>query len=177
MLYEVITIDASELHKLRRAECPLVGDLLPTLDALLERLEPHSRPAWWDEIRTLQQVHPAPIRGEDIAHPQDLIHTVGRLLGPDAIVATDVGQHQMWTAQTYPFSRPRRITSYNVCYTKLLRQITYHGPGQLIAYLLLDVRRKGLGVRELVTALEQAVIRLLAAYGIAAVAKPSYNFV
>jgi len=51
-------------------------------------------------------------------------------------------------------------------------QITYHGPGQLIAYLLLDVRRKGLGVRELVTALEQAVIRLLAAYGIAAVAKP-----
>jgi len=51
-------------------------------------------------------------------------------------------------------------------------QITYHGPGQLIAYLLLDVRRKGLGVRELVTALEQAVIRLLAGYGIAAVAKP-----
>lgn len=51
-------------------------------------------------------------------------------------------------------------------------QITYHGPGQLIAYLLIDVRRKGLGVRQLVTAMEQAVIALLARSGIAAVAKP-----
>ncbi|GAB3214382.1 lipoyl(octanoyl) transferase LipB [Pseudaeromonas pectinilytica] len=51
-------------------------------------------------------------------------------------------------------------------------QITYHGPGQLIAYLLIDVRRKGLGVRQLVTAMEQAVIALLARSGIEAVAKP-----
>ena len=51
-------------------------------------------------------------------------------------------------------------------------QITYHGPGQLIAYLLIDVRRKALGVRQLVTAMEQAVIALLARSGIEAVAKP-----
>ena len=51
-------------------------------------------------------------------------------------------------------------------------QITYHGPGQLIAYLLLDVRRKGLGVRQLVTAMEQAVIGVLASAGIDAAAKP-----
>ena len=51
-------------------------------------------------------------------------------------------------------------------------QITYHGPGQLIAYLLLDVRRKGITVRELVTVLEQAVIALLARHGITASAKP-----
>lgn len=51
-------------------------------------------------------------------------------------------------------------------------QITYHGPGQLIAYLLIDVRRKGLGVRQLVTTMEQAVIALLARSGIEAVAKP-----
>jgi lipoyl(octanoyl) transferase len=47
-------------------------------------------------------------------------------------------------------------------------QLTYHGPGQLIAYLLLDLRRLGIGVRQLVTAMEQAVIELLADYGIAA---------
>ena len=41
-------------------------------------------------------------------------------------------------------------------------QVTYHGPGQLVFYPLLDVRRLGLGVRELATALEQSVIRLLA---------------
>ena len=50
-------------------------------------------------------------------------------------------------------------------------QITYHGPGQLIAYLLIDVRRKGMGVRQLVTAMEQAVIALLAHSGIQASAK------
>lgn len=46
-------------------------------------------------------------------------------------------------------------------------QVTYHGPGQLVVYLLLDIRRKGLGVRELVEGIEQAIIALLAQYGVA----------
>ena len=50
-------------------------------------------------------------------------------------------------------------------------QITYHGPGQLIAYLLFDLRRHKMGVRHLVTAMEQAVIQLLANYGITANAR------
>lgn len=51
-------------------------------------------------------------------------------------------------------------------------QVTYHGPGQLIAYLLLDVRRSGLGVRELVSCMERSLIGLLAEYGVEAYAKP-----
>lgn len=47
-------------------------------------------------------------------------------------------------------------------------QVTYHGPGQLIAYLLIDIRRRRLGVRQLVRAIEAAVIRLLDSYGVAA---------
>lgn len=47
-------------------------------------------------------------------------------------------------------------------------QITYHGPGQLVAYLLLDLRRRGLGIRPLVRQMEQAVINVLAEYGVAA---------
>jgi acetolactate synthase-1/2/3 large subunit len=74
----------------------------------LECLPRHTRSGWRDEIATLQYFHPAPNWGADIAHPQDLIQSVARCLGPDAIVATDVGQHQMWTAQVYPFSRPRQ---------------------------------------------------------------------
>ena len=50
-------------------------------------------------------------------------------------------------------------------------QVTYHGPGQLVAYLLLDLRRAGLGVRRLVGLLEQAVIELLADYGVRACAR------
>jgi len=51
-------------------------------------------------------------------------------------------------------------------------QVTYHGPGQLVGYLLLDVRRLGFGVRELVKRIEHSLIDLLAGYGIEAAAKP-----
>lgn len=50
-------------------------------------------------------------------------------------------------------------------------QVTYHGPGQLVAYLLLDVRRLGFGVRDLVTRIEHSLIALLASYGVTATAK------
>ncbi|WP_017937508.1 lipoyl(octanoyl) transferase LipB [Zestomonas thermotolerans] len=51
-------------------------------------------------------------------------------------------------------------------------QVTYHGPGQLVAYLLLDVRRSGLGVRELVQRIEQSLIDLLGEYGVRAELRP-----
>ena len=51
-------------------------------------------------------------------------------------------------------------------------QITYHGPGQLVAYLLLDLRRLGLGVRQLVSLIEASVIELLGGYGLTVVARP-----
>ncbi|MGG2398730.1 lipoyl(octanoyl) transferase LipB [Pseudomonas sp. SH1-B] len=50
-------------------------------------------------------------------------------------------------------------------------QVTYHGPGQLVAYLMLDLRRLDLGVRELVTAMEQSLVELLGSYGIDAAPK------
>lgn len=51
-------------------------------------------------------------------------------------------------------------------------QVTYHGPGQLVAYLLLDLRRSGMGVRDLVSRIELSLIDLLASYGVSATAKP-----
>ena len=51
-------------------------------------------------------------------------------------------------------------------------QVTYHGPGQLVVYVLLDLERRGYGIRSLVTRLEQAMIECLAGYGIAAAARP-----
>lgn len=51
-------------------------------------------------------------------------------------------------------------------------QVTYHGPGQCVVYLLIDLKRGGFGVRSLVTVIEEAVIALLADYGIAATARP-----
>jgi len=63
---------------------------------------------------------------------------------------------------------PRTDNGIPVVRTDRGGQITYHGPGQLVAYLLLDLRRRGLGIRPLVRLMEQAVINLLAGYGIAA---------
>ncbi|WP_415846204.1 lipoyl(octanoyl) transferase LipB [Stutzerimonas zhaodongensis] len=51
-------------------------------------------------------------------------------------------------------------------------QVTYHGPGQLVCYLMLDVRRLGIGVRELVSRIEHSLIDLLASYEVQAVSKP-----
>ena len=51
-------------------------------------------------------------------------------------------------------------------------QVTYHGPGQLVGYLMLDLRRMGLGVRELVTAMERSLVDLLASYDVEAAPKP-----
>ena len=63
---------------------------------------------------------------------------------------------------------PRTDNGIPVVRTDRGGQITYHGPGQLVAYLLLDLRRRGLTIRPLVRLMEQAVIDLLAGYGIAA---------
>ncbi len=103
-----LDIDASELHKLRRADFPLAGDLVPTLAALLEQLPSQSREAWLDEVMALKSTYPAATLGADISRPKDLIQVVASILGTDTIVTTDVGQHQMWTAQAYPLSRPRQ---------------------------------------------------------------------
>lgn len=51
-------------------------------------------------------------------------------------------------------------------------QVTYHGPGQLVVYLLIDIRRRGFGVRHLVDGIEQGILRVLEDYGIAAMSKP-----
>jgi len=67
------------------------------------------------------------------------------------------------------------VTNANIAVVKSDRggQITYHAPGQLVAYLLLDLKRRNLGVRELVTLIEDALVALLAEYGIVAYAKRS----
>ena len=99
-----IDIDHSELDKLRPATVAILGDIREVANALLPKVVPVERQEWLDYIVALKRAFPTqiPERGGH-ATPQELIRRVGELAGDEAIVVTDVGKHQMWTAQSYPF--------------------------------------------------------------------------
>jgi acetolactate synthase-1/2/3 large subunit len=101
-----LDIDASEMDKIKKADIRVLGDLRDTLASLLPKIEAQDRTAWLTRVEALKKEHPLYPEAEAL-DPAGLIRTVGRLLPENAIVATDVGQHQMWTAQNYPHRQPR----------------------------------------------------------------------
>jgi acetolactate synthase-1/2/3 large subunit len=105
-----IDIDPREMGRLRGVEVALVGDARRVLEQLAERVRPQRRPAWQERIRRLEAAHgPCRTDGAVPDGPARLIRRVAELAGPDAIITTDVGKHQMWVAQAYPFSRPGQL--------------------------------------------------------------------
>jgi acetolactate synthase I/II/III large subunit len=110
-----VDIDPSSINKLVRVDVPLVGDCEEILGAMLQELHdvalaPERLDAWWADIAQWRaQDCLAFDRREDCILPQQLMRSLQEALaGRDAIVSTDVGQHQMWAAQHLRFERPRR---------------------------------------------------------------------
>ena len=115
-----IDVDPAEISKNRAAHIGIAGQAGPTLAALAEAYralpEPHDagrRAAWVERIAAWKRQHPYHVdEGADTIQPQQVIQAIYRATRGGAIICTDVGQHQMWAAQHYPFDRPRRwITS------------------------------------------------------------------
>ncbi|MDR1099473.1 MAG: biosynthetic-type acetolactate synthase large subunit [Treponema sp.] len=104
-------IDPAEVNKNVRAQAGVVGDLKETLGRLLETLPPKLATDWNGEVEKwkthVPQTHTREAAGKHRLHPRFIIEECARLLGRDALTVTDVGQHQMWTAQFYPVHRPR----------------------------------------------------------------------
>lgn len=111
-----VDIDPSSISKLVEAHNPIVGDITHVVKAFHEQLEESVDTAqygpWRETIQRYEDLHPLRYRDSDeVLKPQWVIERVGKLLGDDANISTDVGQHQMWTAQFYPFSRARQFVS------------------------------------------------------------------
>ncbi|MCL6447645.1 MAG: biosynthetic-type acetolactate synthase large subunit [Armatimonadetes bacterium] len=106
-----IDIDPAEIGKNVRVDIPIVGDVKKTLRALCERLEPRLPGAWQEKIQRWKKEYPLTYEENGRLKPQQVIREIYRATGGRARVATDVGQHQMWTAQYYTFTRPRSFIS------------------------------------------------------------------
>ncbi|MBT62106.1 MAG: hypothetical protein CML13_02730 [Puniceicoccaceae bacterium] len=104
-----IDVDASEIGKIRKADIGIRADARSVLLDWLEQLPEQTRPEWTAEIARLREDYPLELDGlGDPRRSYGIIRRCGQLAGEDAIVTTDVGQHQMRVAQAYPFARPRR---------------------------------------------------------------------
>ncbi|MBV9406280.1 MAG: acetolactate synthase large subunit, partial [Acidobacteriaceae bacterium] len=113
-----VDIDPAEIGKNRQADLPIVGNVkrvIPKLISELHQLAPSlkqknaaCRRSWWDQIEEWKREHPlVPETSDSEIKPQHLMAEIDRLSNGRAIVASDVGQHQMWAAQLIRFSEPR----------------------------------------------------------------------
>ena len=113
-----VDIDPAEIGKNRAADVPIVGDVKKVLEKLNQALDEMAadmksanltaRAAWWGQIKEWQKEHPLePESSTDEIKPQQVVAEIDRLSGGEAIVASDVGQHQMWGAQFIRFHHPR----------------------------------------------------------------------
>ena len=104
-----IDIDPAEIDKIKTAHIAITADVGDALTRLLPAVAGNERKTWVSRIKTLQAEYPFQTPGVD--NPRShfgLINMVAACLDDDAIIATDVGQHQMWVAQRYPLRRPRQ---------------------------------------------------------------------
>ncbi len=106
-----IDIDPAEIGKVARTHVPIVGNAKLVLEEMRGKVTPPNCAEWWEQIRRWQEEKTEVENPQEIT-PQAIIKELGEVADSDAIVTTDVGQHQMWAAQGYPVTNPRHfITS------------------------------------------------------------------
>jgi len=107
-----IDIDPAEIGKIISADIPVVGDAKKALQMLLAEPTVHNNTEKWiDKVTKDKNRVRSYDKKERVVQPQAVIERIGELTNGDAIVVTDVGQHQMWTAQYYPYQNERQLVT------------------------------------------------------------------
>ena len=108
-----IDIDPAEIDKNKRADVPIVGDLKHVLSEINQAVEPQTHKGWVEKVIEWKKEYPLGHRkvGEDKLLPQEVLQAIDDILKGDAIIVTDVGQHQMWAAQYFTYQNPDSIVT------------------------------------------------------------------
>ncbi|WP_024790391.1 acetolactate synthase large subunit [Lebetimonas sp. JH292] len=109
-----IDIDPSQIGKVVKTKYPIVGDLKLVLEDmmpfLVEGVKPEKFEEWREILNRYKELYPLAYNDSDeVIKPQWVIQKTGEIVPEDVIITTDVGQHQMWAAQFYPFTKPRQM--------------------------------------------------------------------
>lgn len=104
-------VDAAEINKNILVDHAVIGDLKLSLDRLLPYLEPVKHPEWLAEVEKIKKEHPLKYEMTSRLTAPGIIDALYRKTKGEAIITTDVGQHQMWAAQYYRYTEPRTFLS------------------------------------------------------------------
>lgn len=105
-----IDIDAAEINKNIRVDASVVGDLKAVLKRLNTKLTRQNHENWMKTVADLKEKYPLKYEPSNLSCPY-VIETIDKVTGGDAIITTDVGQHQMWAAQYFHYTKPRTFLS------------------------------------------------------------------
>ena len=105
-----IDVDPAEINKNIMADASVIGDVKEVLSRLNEQLPQYEHPEWMARVKELKEKYPLSYNKEGLSGPY-IIEKIYEMVHGDAIMVTEVGQHQMWTAQYYKYKEPRTLLS------------------------------------------------------------------
>lgn len=103
-----VDIDPSEINKVKNSNLSMVADIKEFLKEMIPLINNKTRLSWIKRVGCFKEKYPLPSY-ENPLHPANIIPYIASKVPSDTIISTDVGEHQMWTAQRYPFKKPKTL--------------------------------------------------------------------